>query len=96
MIRRLLKLLTEKSDNQIAFLLFVSAIILRAIYALFYYYTQPIPDTNLYYELAQDIISQGRIFYETSHPYYEFPGPVLPWLNALTMLIFEKTILVST
>ena len=51
------------------------------------------PETNLYYELAQEIIAQGRIFYDTSHPYYDVVGPVLPWINAVTMLIFGKNYL---
>ncbi len=61
---------------------------MRVIYSVIYYYSHEIPDTNLYYELAQEIIAQGRILYDTSHPYYEFPGPVIPWINALTMLVF--------
>lgn len=93
MKRNLINIIIQKTDKQIALSLFVSAFLLRAIYALVYYYTQPIPETNLYYELAQYIIAQGRVFYETSHPYYEFPGPILPWLNALTMLIFGKNYL---
>ncbi|MFW5879272.1 MAG: glycosyltransferase family 39 protein [bacterium] len=50
-------------------------------------------ETNLYYELAQEIIQQGKIFYDTSNAYYEVVGPVIPWMNALTMLIFGKNYL---
>ena len=45
-------------------------------------------ETNLYYELAQEIIQQGKIFYDKVNSYYEISGPVIPWLNALTMLVF--------
>jgi 4-amino-4-deoxy-L-arabinose transferase-like glycosyltransferase len=93
MLRRGKDFIEKLPDGKIAAFLFITALIVRALYALFFYFSQPIPETNLYYELAQDIIAQGRMFYDTSHPYYEFPGPGLPWLNALTMLLFGKNYL---
>lgn len=80
-------------DWYIAVFFLMFTFILRAAWALFHYYSFPLPETNLYYELAQEIIAQGRILYDTSHPYYEFPGPLLPWLNALTMLFFGQNYL---
>ncbi len=80
-------------EKQIAFLLFGVALFLRILYAIFHFYYYPLPATNLYYELAQEIISKGQIFYNTNNPYYDVVGPIIPWLNALTMLVFGKNYL---
>lgn len=93
MLRTVLDKITKSSDRQIALLLFSLAFILRGIYALLFYFTNPLPETNIYYELGLEILKQGRVFYDTSHPYYEFPGPVIPWMSAITMLIFGKNYL---
>ncbi|PKP39118.1 MAG: hypothetical protein CVT98_03215, partial [Bacteroidetes bacterium HGW-Bacteroidetes-15] len=74
--------------SKLAIFFFMVTLVLRVGYSLFAYYFQSLPETNLYYELAQDVIKQGKILYDTSHPYYEFPGPVIIWINALTMLVF--------
>lgn len=79
--------------SKLALFFFIVTLILRVGYSLYAYYFQSLPETNLYYELAQDIIKQGKIFYDTSHPYYEFPGPAIIWINALTMLLFGKNYL---
>lgn len=93
MLKRTKSFIDRLPDGNAALFLFLAAFVLRVIYAIAFYFTQPVPETNLYYELAQEIIAQGKILYETSDPYYEFPGPVIPWLNALTMLIFGKNYL---
>lgn len=80
-------------DRRIVLLLLCVTFILRVSYSVYYYYNQPIPRSNLYFELAQEIIEQGKVFYDSSHPYYEVVGPVLPWINAITMLIFGKNYL---
>jgi hypothetical protein len=92
-MRQLFNRFLSSDDKRIAILLFSAALVLRAAYALYFYFSQPLPATNIYYELAQEIISQGRILYDTSHPYYEFPGPVLPWINAVTMLVLGENYL---
>lgn len=93
MITKLLNKLEQRTEKQIVILLFLAAFILKTLYVLIFYFTQPLPETNLYYELALEIIAQGKFLYQTSHPYYEFPGPVLPWINAFTMMVFGKNYL---
>lgn len=69
------------------------AFILRASYAIFVFFTKPLPANNVYYEIAELILNQGRVFYYTDNLYYESAGPVIPWINALTMLILGKSYL---
>ena len=83
----------SKSDKQIAFTLLLVTFIIRAIYATVYYYINYPPESYLYYRIAELILKQGRIFYSTVNEYQNVSGPVLPWLNALTMLIFGKNYL---
>ncbi|MFP4024606.1 MAG: ArnT family glycosyltransferase [Thiohalospira sp.] len=93
MIKRLMTIAETTNDRKIAFILFFIALILRTGYAIFSYFNFPLMETNLYYELAQEIIQQGKIFYDKVNSYYEISGPVIPWLNALTMLVFGKNYL---
>jgi hypothetical protein len=93
MFNRLISKLLSYSDTSISIAIFVLALILRLSFAIFAYYFIPHMETNLYYELAQEIIKQGKVLYDTSDPYYEVVGPVIPWLNALTMLVFGKNYL---
>lgn len=71
-------------------LLFLFAFILRILYSLYSNFYINFPAHNLYFELAGQIIEQGKIFYETNHPYYDIVGPMLPWINSLTFLIFGE------
>ena len=93
MFKKVAKQIEMQPEGRFAIILFFLAFALRAAYAIFHYYTQPLPATNLYYELAQEVIEQGKVFYDTSRPYYEFPGPFIIWVNALTMLVFGKNYL---
>lgn len=82
-----------KSDKQIAILLLFLTFFLHTIYAIYFYYFQSPPKTHLYYELAQEVIKQGRFIYDTSDSYSNVVGPVIIWINALTMLVFGKNYL---
>lgn len=92
-MKRIVDTIEKIPDGKLGLYFFVITLILRVLYSLFAYFFQSLPETNLYYELAQDIIDQGKILYDTSHPYYEFPGPGIIWINALTMLLFGKNYL---
>jgi 4-amino-4-deoxy-L-arabinose transferase-like glycosyltransferase len=85
--------ISQISDKKIAFYLFFIALILRSIYAFYIYISQPLPETNAYFEIAEIILDQKSLFYITDSAYYESAGPVIPWLNAFTMLIFGKNYL---
>ena len=88
MLNRIIKKIEKESDRRLALFFLFIALILRVSYSIFAYYNFPLPDTMLYYELAQEIIQQGKVFYDSSNWYYEVVGPFLPWLNALTMSVF--------
>ncbi len=90
MIKKIIDRIGQISDKKIAFSFLFLALILRGSYAIYYFYFQSPTETNLYYELAQEIINQGKFFYNTSNSYYDVVGPVIPWVNALAMLIFGK------
>lgn len=93
MVQTILKKLEITSDRKIALFLFACAFLLRSLYAILIYFTQPLPATNAYYEIAEIILEQKSFFYFTGNSYYESAGPLLPWLNALTMLVFGKNYL---
>ncbi len=88
MPKKIIKLIEHESDRRIAWFLLLMALLLRISYSIFAYFNFPLPDRMLYYELAQEIINQGKVFYDLSNWYYESVGPFLPWLNALTMAVF--------
>jgi 4-amino-4-deoxy-L-arabinose transferase-like glycosyltransferase len=81
------------SDRKIILFLFSVTLLMRVLYAIAFYFTNPQPVTNAYYEIALKILDQGRIFYETGNPYYESAGPLLPWINALTMMVAGRNYL---
>lgn len=81
-----------QSDKKIGFLLLFSTFFIRAIYAVYFYVFQP-TENYLYYRIAQEIVKQGKIFYDTTNSYQDVIGPVLPWLNAITILIFGSNYL---
>jgi hypothetical protein len=88
LINRIIEILEKQSDKRLAFSFLLVALIFRVAYSIFAYYNFPLPERMLYYELAQEIIEQGKVFYDSSNSYYEVVGPFLPWLNALTMSVF--------
>jgi 4-amino-4-deoxy-L-arabinose transferase-like glycosyltransferase len=48
-------------------------------------------DDKGYYQLAREILSHGKAFYDINiHLYAIVLGPGLPWINALTMLVFGQ------
>ncbi|MBN2863672.1 MAG: glycosyltransferase family 39 protein [Bacteroidales bacterium] len=81
------------SDRELTVFLLLTALVLRVIYAIVYFCTTPSPVTNAYYEIAVQILDQGRILYDTDSPYYESVGPLLPWINAFTMLVTGRNYL---
>ena len=92
-MKNILDSFLNKSDKQIAFTLLLVTFIIRAIYATVYYYINYPPESFLYYRIAELILDQGKFFYNTVNDYQNVSGPVIPWLNALTMLIFGKNYL---
>ena len=80
-------------DRKIMWFLFSGTLLMRVSYAIIYYFTHEPPATNAYYEIALLILDQHSLFYETGSPYYESVGPLLPWINALTMMITGKNYL---
>lgn len=92
-INTLLKKLNNTNDKKIALNLLLITFVLRAIYGIIYYYINYPPESYLYYRVAELILEQGKIFYNTINDYQNVVGPVLPWLNAFTMLIFGQNYL---
>jgi 4-amino-4-deoxy-L-arabinose transferase-like glycosyltransferase len=79
------------SDNKILLVFFLLALTVRLIYSVYAYVNidpnDPELFNNLYYFIAQDIVEQGTPFYQTDDPYKDVVGPVMPWLNAIGLLI---------
>ncbi len=88
-----MKKIEQLSDKQISFSLLFFAILFRGFYAIYYFVFQSPSKTNIYYDVALEIIEQGRFFYDTSNSYFDVVAPVIPWMNALTMIIFGKSYL---
>lgn len=80
-------------ERKIMWFLFSGTLLMRVSYAVIFYVTHDPPATNAYYEIALKILEQGKVFYDTGNPYYESAGPLLPWMNALTMLVAGKNYL---
>lgn len=90
MINNILKRLEAVTDKQAAITLFISAFILRLIYALYMFIHQAFDENNAYIIIAKYIIEQGTLFYDINSTYLNAAGPVLPWLNALTLIVFHN------
>ena len=79
------------SNRKILLVIFLLALTVRLIYSVYAYVNidpnDPELFNNLYYFIAQDIVEQGTPFYQTDDPYKDVVGPVMPWLNALGLLI---------
>lgn len=88
MLKRYIEKAKTLTDRKIGIILFLLTFLLRVGYSLIIYIHQNIPGSNAYINIAREIISQGKIFYDTSHPYYDAAAPLLPWINAVTLLIF--------
>lgn len=88
-----MRIIEEIPLRKAEFILFSGTFFLRAVYSLYYWFVADPPVTNAYYEIACQILDQGKIFYDTSHPYYESVGPVMPLINALTMLVAGRNYL---
>ena len=80
-------------DKRIGYILFFTALCLRILYSLWFYFFQPSPLSNTYVEIANEILEQGTVFYKTSISHYDASGPIIPLLNAFTMLIFGRNYL---
>jgi len=90
MTNRILKRLEAVTDKQAAITLFISAFILRLLYALYIFIHQAFDENNAYIIIAKYIIEQGTLFYDINSTYLNAAGPVLPWLNALTLVVFQN------
>jgi len=92
MINKLKNHFDEMSDRKLVILFFVVALIIRFGVSLNAYVNiqpnDPELFNNLYYLMALDIVEQGKIFYETDYAYKDVVGPVMPWLNALSIFLF--------
>lgn len=91
-MNRLIKRISGFSDRKLLIFLFILAFALRFGYSYYAYLnidpSDPELFNNLYYLMALDIVDQGKIFYETDHPYKDVVGPVMPLLCAFSIFIF--------
>ena len=89
---RLINKIAGLSEKKLLVFFFLLALTIRFGVSLYSYIDIKLNDSNLfnnlYYIIALDIVDQGKLFYETDHPYKDVVGPVMPWLNALSIYIF--------
>ena len=93
MMNKYLQKLEDVSENKLGLVLLAVSFILRFSYSLFIYFinvTEHFTDDIFYRNLARAVYNSGKIFYDVSliDPRYDWLGPGLPWINALTIAIF--------
>jgi len=91
-VKRLYKIIISLPVNKIALLLFLVSFVLRFAYAFYAYQNnimESFSDDMGYFLLAEKIVAEGKILYSTDlHLYAYAIGPGLPWINALTIILF--------
>jgi len=94
MKEKILNKIITLQESRIALFLFVISFILRFAYTIFAYFNNVMDsygDDKGYYQLAKEIVLQGKILYNINLHQYAFAiGPGLPWINALTILVFGQ------
>ena len=73
--------------------IFLLALVIRLAYVGYIFLTdvnRHFTDDVFYRRMALDILDGGRFFYELEaiDPRYDWLGPVLPWINSLTIRVF--------
>jgi hypothetical protein len=85
--------LPDKNSSLEAVWLFILALLIRLSYVTYVYMTdlsRHFTDDVFYRKMALDIVKQGRILYDLAavDVRYDWLGPVLPWINAITAWVF--------